>query len=243
MVMKHYVYYHIDPISSQVKYVGKGSGNRAYETKYRRNHRHLEWLSELEKNGMAVKIEIPFEFESETDAYKKEKDLIADFRSKGIDLFNILPGGDPMSGSNNPMYGRKRPDNIIRNKKNKGSTYEELYGKKRSDEIKSKLTRFGENNGSFGIKREDLARRNRSQAGKTYEELYGKEKADKVRSKLGGKPIIRSDGQIFQSIKSAAKYSNTSAYLLLKHLNGSKDSVNSYTFQYLDQTSSLSSNL
>jgi hypothetical protein len=233
--MKHYIYYHIDPRTNQVKYVGKGSAYRAYEINYRRSLKHLEWIREITNIGLAVKIEIVERFEFEKDAYKREKELIAKFREDGVFLLNTLPGGDPLCGQNNPMYGRKRPDIAIRNIENKGKTYEDLYGLIKAKEIGIKLSRPGKLNGAFGKKREDLAERNRLQKGKTAEDIHGPEKANKIREKLGGTKILRNDGIVFYSIKSAAKAINTTRYLLQRHLNGFSLIIKGFTFQYIDQ--------
>ena len=48
--------------------------------------------------------------------------------------------GRDMTGSANPMFGRRRPDLAERNKKNAGRSYSELYGA-RSDTIKTKVLR------------------------------------------------------------------------------------------------------
>ena len=230
--MKHYIYYHIDPRDNQIKYVGKGSGNRAFEIKYRRNPKHLRWIKYLEQLGLSIKIEIIEYFNDENQAYKKEKELISELQKNNNTLFNILPGGDPLCGENNPMYGRKRPDNIIRNKANKGKTYQQLYGD-RASYIKKKITRNGSDNGMFGRTRKDLADRNRSQKGLSYEILYGIDKSNNIKSKLGGIKIIRNDGKIFYSIKSAAKTIGSTKYLIKRHLDGYSTDVNGYTFQYV----------
>lgn len=81
---------------------------------------------------------------------------------------------------------------------------------------------------------EDLAIRNRSQSGLTHEEIFGLDKANNIKSKLGGIKIIRNDGIIFFSIKSAAKAIGSTKYLLTRHLKGYSDNINGYTFQYVN---------
>ena len=47
---KYYIYYHIDPRDGMPKYVGKGSGKRAWEFgKAKRNTKHFNWISCLLK--------------------------------------------------------------------------------------------------------------------------------------------------------------------------------------------------
>ncbi len=182
--MKHYVYSHTDPIDCQIKYIGKGSMNRAYEIKYRRSPVHLEWVQYLSSLGFSPIITIIAFFENENDAYEKEKELIYELISKGTKIFNRTPGGRTLSGVNNPMYGRKRQDVIQRNKENVGKTYEDLYGIEKSIEIKSKIAKKGELNGMYGKKRPELAELGRKNSGKTYEEIFGEKKSAEIKEKL-----------------------------------------------------------
>ena len=194
----------------------------------------MQWIRSLEESGLSVKIEIFQYFRDEKEAYDTEKELIQEYRKKNK-IFNILPGGDPLCGPNNPMYGKKRPDKAAWNSSRKGKSLSELYGEERAETIKLKISRPGKNNGMFGKTREDLINRNKSQSGKSYEEIFGQEKANEIKTKLGGIKIIRNDEKIFYSIKSAAKETNTTKYLLKRHLDGHLSNVNGYTFRYVTQ--------
>lgn len=107
-----YVYYHRDPTTNEIRYVGKGSGRRAKQLS-NRHARHKQWLSKLKSEGLKPIVQILEHFESEEDAYIREKELIKKEREGGADLCNVTEGGEGAAGlvgHLNPMYGKKRPD-------------------------------------------------------------------------------------------------------------------------------------
>jgi hypothetical protein len=107
--MKYYIYFHKDPRTNEVKYIGKGTGRRYKEMgKRKRSLKHLNWTKSLNKLNLYPICEIVEYFEKENDAYAKEKELIALYRDQGVDLKNHADGGQGgMSGSLNPNYGKK----------------------------------------------------------------------------------------------------------------------------------------
>ena len=54
---EYYVYLHLDPISLKVRYIGKGKGQRAYNTTKRYGHHH-SWLISLKRKGLEPEISI-----------------------------------------------------------------------------------------------------------------------------------------------------------------------------------------
>lgn len=228
-----YVYYHINPITQEVFYVGKGCKSRAYEWSCRRSREHYEVQDKIKASGQKAKAVIVETFISEIAAYKAEKQHIKNLMKQGSPLVNKVEGGRALSGRANPMYGKKRLDTSQRNKLSKGKSYIELYGAERAAEIAFKVARNGKDNGMFGKSRDDLAQRNRENFGKNYDEIFGSEQANSIRAKLGGIKIVRNDGATFYSIKSAAKAIKVSKYLLKRHLDGHIADLNNYTFQYV----------
>lgn len=109
--MNAYVYYHIDPITQDVFYIGKGTNNRLRHI-YDRSPHHKNKLKKLLTH---YKIEdIAFKVQdclSDTDAFKLEIELIEKFKlkSEGGTLLNICRGGQGISsqlvtGKNNVNY-------------------------------------------------------------------------------------------------------------------------------------------
>lgn len=104
---KFYVYVHIDPRDKSTRYVGKGTGDRAWRLK-RRSGKHKSWIKSLESNGLVPKIEIIEYFDLEKDALNKEAELIRHFMAIEPKFCNMIEGGIGCpSGKAHPMFGRK----------------------------------------------------------------------------------------------------------------------------------------
>lgn len=83
---RFYVYEHLKPNTGEVFYIGKGSKNRAYETRSRNNH----WTNIVNKYGLEVNI--IYNNLTNQEAGQKEIDLIEFY---GLDnLCNMTQGGD-----------------------------------------------------------------------------------------------------------------------------------------------------
>ena len=188
-----YIYYHIDPRNNEIRYIGKGSGRRAWAFHRGRGH-HRNWINKLKSLGMKPLVKIVEYLECEIEAYAKEKLLIKIEKEKGTSLCNISEGGNcgpRLSGKNNAMYGKSRPDLAKRNKKNKGKSLEEIYGKEKAKEMRKNHKNINK---------------------KSWIELYGKEKAEKMKTetskRLKQKICIKvSDGSnIWPSIKDFCEF-------------------------------------
>jgi hypothetical protein len=125
MILKEifYVYTHIRNDTSAIFYVGKGKKSRAIS----KNGRNGYWNNIVSKaGGFSVKL-IAIKL-SEEEAFLLEKKLIKQFRENGMVLANLTDGGEGVSGernyfygkkfcgSDNAMFGKKRPDLINYNK-------------------------------------------------------------------------------------------------------------------------------
>lgn len=102
---KYYVYEWFDVETNIPFYVGKGSGNRMNIVNGRKDRSKAFKNFYNSHKCNCRKIE---EFDAEEDAYKKEKELIAIYKTKGIPLVNIDEGGRHraiLEGKLNPMYG------------------------------------------------------------------------------------------------------------------------------------------
>jgi len=88
-----YIYGHIDPVTRQLFYIGKGTRDRAY-SRWSRNKHHLSKLNKILANGYNWKdivIYLEINIKDEHLAYKKEAEYIT---IVGLDnLVNYSPGG------------------------------------------------------------------------------------------------------------------------------------------------------
>jgi hypothetical protein len=96
---RFYVYTHSDPRDGAVRYVGKGSGNRAYDLRpSSRYTRHKNWIAKLKELGLKPIITLIEEDLLENKAFDLEVMEIARLRDLGCDLCNLTDGGDGCSG-------------------------------------------------------------------------------------------------------------------------------------------------
>ena len=72
---RFYVYEHLKPNTGEVFYIGRGTKNRAYQTRSRNNH----WTNIVKKYGLEVNI--VYKNLTSSEANQKEVDLI-DFYEK-----------------------------------------------------------------------------------------------------------------------------------------------------------------
>jgi hypothetical protein len=97
----YYVYELVDPRNDSVFYVGKGSGDRAYQhernvrsgsLRYKRiNPKLFNKIAKIIGMGFAIVVRVVEQFQNEMDALAYEKQRIAQF---GLDqLCNLTPGG------------------------------------------------------------------------------------------------------------------------------------------------------
>jgi hypothetical protein len=88
----YYVYIHRRGDNNEVFYVGKGKGNRAYNTVGRNNY----WKNIYKKCGRKVElVEVDI---SEQSAFDLEMELIKFYRESGHTLANLTNGGEGASG-------------------------------------------------------------------------------------------------------------------------------------------------
>lgn len=87
-IKKYYVYAHVHPVTKKTFYIGKGTGNRAYDLKGR-NKRWREVHEELKEIGLAHEIKILHICDSDKEVRQKEKE---ETRKLALtdDLTNIL---------------------------------------------------------------------------------------------------------------------------------------------------------
>lgn len=97
---KFYVYLYIDPITGEVRYVGKGCGDRAFAHLERRDKvEFVKWMKELRETHLMEPI-IKYAARNllEDDAYALEKELIMAYGRLDLGtglLFNKTNGTTP----------------------------------------------------------------------------------------------------------------------------------------------------
>jgi hypothetical protein len=92
----YYVYCHRDPITKEIFYIGKGTGNRAYVFQSRGKY----WINYVKKYGLPI-IEILYDNLSEEESFILEKQLIENLGRKDLkngSLVNLTNGGEGCSG-------------------------------------------------------------------------------------------------------------------------------------------------
>ncbi len=98
-----FVYVHKRPDTGEVFYVGKGTWTpkKAYGRSRSGDNRNPMWLRIVAKNGGAFDAEIVAEFDSESDAFDLERDLIKRHGRKHLGvgtLANMTDGGEGAVG-------------------------------------------------------------------------------------------------------------------------------------------------
>lgn len=76
---RYYVYRHVDPLTFEIVYVGKGTGGRAWDTtrnKQNINPLHLQWMESLQDQGYTPQdwVQIIYSGLEEKEAFYKEKE-------------------------------------------------------------------------------------------------------------------------------------------------------------------------
>lgn len=85
----YYVYIHKEKTTGEVLYVGKGTGDRAYNLR-NRNKKYLEHIRQVGKDN--IEIEILKRFDNNIDAYKYEEDMTDHYKNKGQAKYSIIIG-------------------------------------------------------------------------------------------------------------------------------------------------------
>jgi hypothetical protein len=223
----HYVYLHIDPTTSQVVYVGKGTGDRAWHT-HNRSPRHKEWVRGLKVLGLEPSIKIAHSFNNAEMAFTREKMIIAFLRKIGVKLFNRSPGGSWVpSGKNHPLTGKTKDPAI-------GKKISETR-KRRKISPWNKGKRTGPNPNMSGVMKVKMVG-NKNKLGKTHTDSF---KAD-LSSRLMGnqfrsrKIVCLNTGKVYNSIKEAWTELKLDDRSIFRVLKGEWKHTKGYRFKYVD---------
>lgn len=236
-----YVYKWFNKDTNEVFYIGKGCKNRYKEIK-QRNEYFKEYY-----NTHNCDVEIIEYFDTEEEAFAKEKELIEFFRNKGESFANLDDGG--MGGchfvwneqkreywsKHNPM---KRPEQRQRMSDQNPMKDTEIAKKVGQKHRKKVLIDGIEYNGLVEaaevFRVTDVTIGNWCRKGKNPQGLicsYVNQKT--TRSKIGKKVII--DDKTFDTIKEAAEYIGCSSSNLGRILKENKTVYKDHTCRYANQ--------
>lgn len=120
MIDKFYIYAHICPDTNEIKYIGKGSGTRAYIIKSnRRFGYHKNWLIQLENNNKKPIIKILCNNLPEKESYLLETELIKHYK-QFCKLTNLTGGGDGIPGYTHTIETKRKQSKSAYLRLNKG---------------------------------------------------------------------------------------------------------------------------
>ncbi len=185
----YYVYLHRRNDTNDVFYVGKGRRHRAT----RKDGRNEWWHRVVNKAG-GYTVEYAEKNLSEDDAFDLEIELIKFYRDCGYELCNLTNGGEGASGCTMSEENRKKTGD-----RHRGNTY--CLGKKATPESRQRmsLARMG-----VPVSSEAKAKISLS--------LKGRKRCPVASKKTGignMKPVVCSNGMIFDGMREAAKWLNS----------------------------------
>jgi len=211
---KFYIYYHIDPRTSQVFYAGKGSGGRAWVV-YSRSKEHTSKVNEIKSLSLLPIIKIAHVFDNEKDALDREKIVISFLIRAGHPLLNKnRGGGGHPGGPGHHAFGKKLSDD--RKKKISNA----LKGKPRPDLSEKTRERMKGN----------TVRRGKSMSGEAKEMISNSLKGNSNRSL---KIICENNGKIYNSVKEAWTELGLDERSVFRVLKGQYNNTKGYRFRYL----------
>ncbi|MFA5040009.1 MAG: NUMOD3 domain-containing DNA-binding protein [Bdellovibrionales bacterium] len=161
-----YVYEHIRINTSEVFYVGKGKGRRAFiSSKY---HRNLHWQRIVNKDGGFNVRFVAMHLDEEL-AFLLEKERISQLKTIGFKLCNMTDGGDGISGlvfseNHRKKIGKAHSGKVLSEEtKLKISKSVKLFGFVHTPEMLKKISDFHKGNKNrLGSKQSDEERAKRS---------------------------------------------------------------------------------
>ena len=213
METKYYVYFHIDPRTNQVFYVGKGSNNRAWIL-CKRSEKHIEWIKNLSLNHLKPLIKIAHSFNNEKDALQRERMVISFLLKAGHPLLNRNGGGGGHPGGpSHPNFGK------LLKKETKQKISIALKGKLRPDLSEITRKRMIGNTIKRGTKSKEETRL------KISKSLFGNQRRSE-------KIVCLNNGKIYNSIKEAWTELELDERSVFRVLKGEYKHTKGYRFIY-----------
>jgi NUMOD3 motif len=211
---KYYVYIYIDPRTSQVFYVGKGTGGRAWVLSGR-SKEHLQWINEIKSLNLLHIVKIAHVFDNEKDSLEREKILISYLLRAGHPLLNKNKGGGGHPGGIlHPKFGKKTSDET------KKKLSDALTGKPRPDVSALNKERMKGNTLKKGTKSSEYTKATIS------ESLKGNQRS-------AVKILCENNGKIYNSVKEAWTELKLDERSVFRVLKGEFKYTKGYKFIYV----------
>jgi hypothetical protein len=197
--MQFYTYAHYKPEQGGLFYIGKGQGNRAYNT----NKRNPHWVRIVNKYGKPD-VEVLAYWDTEKEAFDHEKLLIASFRDMGFVLANVTDGGEGCVGLRHTDEVKQRISSLNKGRKLTQEQLEKLRlastGRKHTQETKDYLKKIN-------LERvlTDEQKSKISEAGKRKK--LSAEAKDKIRQKALGRKMSEEHRAIISATHKGKKQS------------------------------------
>lgn len=242
MSKNYYIYFHKNPITNNIFYVGMGTGDRCKDFKRGRNPYYINYVK---KYGNPI-IEVPHKNLSKEEACVLEKDYIKKYGRKLYEengtLLNISEGGE--SGVKGRKYNmsQSHKENIIRNVigkkkhtlKSKDKIRKHRLGTKMEQSSKDKISKIHKGTKKSKETREKMSK---SHTGRkiTWGEKISKAKKGKPNPKLNI-PIEKYtlDGKYitsFSSIKAASDGNKSLAESIRRCIHGEYKSAGGFIWK------------
>jgi hypothetical protein len=187
----HYVYLHINLVSNEVFYVGKGKDKRAWSKDSRSDY----WKSIVNKYG--YKVEIIENNLTNDISLQREKLYINLIGRKDLGLgplVNFTDGGEGTSGCIPNEETRKKMSDGLKGK----NTW--MKNKKLSDETKEKISQFQKGNKNMlGKKFSDETKKKISESNKN--KIFSDETKKNISENSGRSVKIKYNNNIYNSIR------------------------------------------
>lgn len=215
---KFYVYGHFDR-HGQLRYIGKGHGNRAWNS----DSRNGVW--ETVFKAYFPEVRLLAESLSEAESLDLERNKILAERKINTRLINICDGGiGGYSGERHPLFGTKRSkdtiEKMLATKTQNDSFAKPWLGKSRPVELMKKMSAASQNP-------ESKEKRYAHRRGVPHTQ----EHKDKIKASSQKTAVICSNGQRFESINDAARKLNLACGRVSEVLNGKRKTANGLSFR------------
>lgn len=219
---RYYVYGLVNPIDNGIFYVGKGSGNRAYDhlkpSGWGKNLHKLNKIKQIRKNEKEPIVLFLHENLDEKTAFSLEIFEIKRLKQNGVNLTNMTDGGDC-----GPIRFGKRSESERKNasEKTKEAMWKPEIRNRQLNSIRSESNR-------------KRLSENQIKKLKSNKDWFNKFTKSNYKEEYRTKRVIRDDGKIFNSVADVAKFYETRLNVITRHLDGKRKTYKKHKFRYLD---------